>query len=115
MEERAFAAFPLDSLVQSPGVWRAIELYQGPSAVETVGLVSALSGPLAVAEIEMLVLSTFETDLVLVCTMPCFVAAASPPFLCTAHFSDLQLFAGARRALERRFCLSLAKPQSLDS
>ncbi len=68
LDERSFARFPADSLVVSPGVWRAIELYQGPSAVETVGIVSSVSAPLAARDsaLEMLVLSTFATDLVLV-------------------------------------------------
>jgi hypothetical protein len=45
--------------------WSALEV-QGPIAFEEVGVLHALSGPLARAGVSLFALSTFDTDLVLV-------------------------------------------------
>lgn len=45
--------------------WRALEV-QGPIAFQEVGVLHALTGPLARAAVSLFALSTFDTDLVLV-------------------------------------------------
>ncbi|MGZ6029702.1 MAG: ACT domain-containing protein [Myxococcaceae bacterium] len=45
--------------------WRALEV-QGPIAFQEVGVLHALTGPLARAAVSVLALATFDTDLVLV-------------------------------------------------
>lgn len=57
------AAVP--SGVQAERGWRALKLH-GPIPFELVGIASALVAPLAEARISVFVLSTFDTDYVLV-------------------------------------------------
>jgi len=45
--------------------WRVLEL-QGPFPLEVVGVLAAVAGPLAAAGISLFVVSTFDTDYVLV-------------------------------------------------
>ena len=45
--------------------WRVLEV-QGPIAFEEVGVLHALTGPLARAAVSVFALATFDTDLVLV-------------------------------------------------
>ena len=51
--------------VRTERVWRAL-VVQGPLPFEAVGILAALSGCLAAAQVSVFVLSTFDTDYVLV-------------------------------------------------
>ena len=42
------------------------QIYEGAAAIDQIGIVSGLSAPLARAGLEMVYLSTFHTDLILV-------------------------------------------------
>eukprot|EP01119_Soliformovum_irregulare_P013183 TRINITY_DN3489_c0_g1_i1.p1 TRINITY_DN3489_c0_g1~~TRINITY_DN3489_c0_g1_i1.p1 ORF type:complete len:304 (+),score=44.40 TRINITY_DN3489_c0_g1_i1:246-1157(+) len=53
-------------LVQSPECWRAVQIFEGASSIDLTGLVASLSAPLTRLGIEMVYLSTFESDLILV-------------------------------------------------
>lgn len=50
---------------QSQPGWRALKVH-GPFAFSEIGVVSALAAPLALVKLSMLVLSTFDTDYLLV-------------------------------------------------
>lgn len=54
--------------MQNPSstVWRALEIFEGADAIDMPGIVSALSAPLAHANIQMLFISSHKTDLILV-------------------------------------------------
>lgn len=51
--------------IQSQGGWRVIKVH-GPFILSEVGVLAALAGPLAAARISLFVLSTFDTDYLLV-------------------------------------------------
>jgi hypothetical protein len=51
--------------IQSQGGWRVIEVH-GPFVLSEVGVLAALAGPLAAARISLFVVSTFDTDYLLV-------------------------------------------------
>jgi uncharacterized protein len=65
---------PRDARVE-PG-WRALRIV-GPLAFELVGIVASVSQPLAGAPVGVFVLSTFDTDLVLVKDADLLVAVAA--------------------------------------
>jgi len=66
IERSLLSVLPANSLVLCPGVWRAIEIYEGASIIDEIGIVCGLSCPLAEAGFEMIYLSTYHTDLILV-------------------------------------------------
>ncbi|MGB2623377.1 MAG: ACT domain-containing protein [Candidatus Acidiferrum sp.] len=51
--------------VQFQGGWRVIKVH-GPFILSEVGVLAALAGPLAAAKISLLVVTTFDTDYLLV-------------------------------------------------
>src|SRR5271163_279514 len=51
--------------VQSQGGWRVIKVH-GPFVLAEVGVLASLAGPLAAAKISAFVVSTFDTDYLLV-------------------------------------------------
>src|SRR5271169_2495423 len=51
--------------VQSQGGWRVMKVH-GPFVLAEVGVLASLAGPLAAAKISAFVVSTFDTDYVLV-------------------------------------------------
>ena len=51
--------------VQSQGGWRVLKVH-GPFVLSEVGVLASLAGPLAAAKISAFVISTFDTDYVLV-------------------------------------------------
>lgn len=51
--------------IQHQGGWRVIKVH-GPFVLSEVGVLAALAGPLAAANISLFVLSTFDTDYLLV-------------------------------------------------
>ncbi|MGB8473631.1 MAG: ACT domain-containing protein [Candidatus Acidiferrum sp.] len=51
--------------VQSQAGWRVIKVH-GPFVLSEVGVLAALAGPLAAAKISLLVVTTFDTDYLLV-------------------------------------------------
>lgn len=51
--------------VQKQGDWRALKVH-GPFALSEIGVLSALAAPLANAKISLFVISTFDTDYLLV-------------------------------------------------
>jgi uncharacterized protein len=51
--------------IQSQSGWRVIKV-QGPFVLSEVGVLASLAGPLAAARISLFVLSTFDTDYLLV-------------------------------------------------
>jgi uncharacterized protein len=51
--------------IQSQGGWRIIKVH-GPFVLSEVGVLAALAGPLAAARISLFVVSTFDTDYLLV-------------------------------------------------
>jgi len=51
--------------IQSQGDWRVIKVH-GPFVLSEVGVLAALAGPLAAARISLFVVSTFDTDYLLV-------------------------------------------------
>src|SRR5579863_2975926 len=51
--------------IQSQGGWRVIKVH-GPFVLSEVGVLAALAGPLAAARISLFVISTFDTDYLLV-------------------------------------------------
>lgn len=51
--------------IQSQSGWRVIKVH-GPFVLSEVGVLAALAGPLAAARISLFVLSTFDTDYLLV-------------------------------------------------
>jgi len=51
--------------VQSQNGWRVIKVH-GPFVLSEVGVLAALAGPLAAAKISLLVVTTFDTDYLLV-------------------------------------------------
>jgi uncharacterized protein len=51
--------------VQHQGGWRVIKVH-GPFVLSEVGVLAALAGPLAAAKISLLVVTTFDTDYLLV-------------------------------------------------
>ncbi|MGB6599031.1 MAG: ACT domain-containing protein [Candidatus Acidiferrum sp.] len=51
--------------VQSQGGWRVIKVH-GPFVLSEVGVLAALAGPLAASKISLLVVTTFDTDYLLV-------------------------------------------------
>jgi hypothetical protein len=51
--------------VRFQGGWRAIKVH-GPFVLSEVGVLAALAGPLAASRISLFVLSTFDTDYLLV-------------------------------------------------
>jgi len=57
------ARVPAD--VRAERGWRALEV-EGPLAFEEVGVLHALTGPLARAAVSLFAMSTFDTDLLLV-------------------------------------------------
>jgi len=50
----------------TPGVYRAIQVYEGANALNETGVISKLTGPISQAKISMIYLSTFNTDLILI-------------------------------------------------
>jgi len=54
------------SIVVFTECWKAIQVYEGSSAINQVGLVAKLSAPLASARLPIIYLSTYNTDLILV-------------------------------------------------
>eukprot|EP01104_Vermistella_antarctica_P010061 TRINITY_DN2653_c0_g1_i2.p1 TRINITY_DN2653_c0_g1~~TRINITY_DN2653_c0_g1_i2.p1 ORF type:complete len:381 (-),score=61.95 TRINITY_DN2653_c0_g1_i2:130-1272(-) len=65
LEELALKQYDEDDLAIS-GCWRAIQVSEGPDAINEIGLVSALSQPLSDAKINLVYHSTFSTDLIFV-------------------------------------------------
>jgi len=61
-------------LQTQPG-WRALKV-QGPFAFSEIGVISALSSPLAESKISMFVLSTFDTDYLLIASRDLAAAIA---------------------------------------
>ncbi len=53
------------SVTPAPGRWRALRV-EGPIPFEEVGVIARIAGALASAEVPVFVLSTHDTDLVLV-------------------------------------------------
>ena len=53
--------------VQSQVGWRVIKVH-GPFVLTEVGVLAALAGPLAAAKVSTFVISTFDTDYLLVAT-----------------------------------------------
>jgi len=53
-------------VVVAPKLWKAIQIYEGSSVINAVGVVSRLSASLCQSGINMIYLSTFNTDLILV-------------------------------------------------
>jgi uncharacterized protein len=51
--------------IQSQSGWRVIKVH-GPFVLSEVGVLAALAGPLAASKISLFVLSTFDTDYLLV-------------------------------------------------
>jgi hypothetical protein len=51
--------------VQHEGGWRAIKVH-GPFVLTEVGVLASLAGPLAAAKISLFVISTFDTDYLLI-------------------------------------------------
>lgn len=51
--------------VQSQGAWRVMKV-RGPFVLTEVGVLASLAGPLAAAKISAFVISTFDTDYLLV-------------------------------------------------
>src|SRR5271170_1441261 len=51
--------------VQSQGGWRVMKVH-GPFVLAEVGVLASLAGPLAAAKISAFVISTFDTDYILV-------------------------------------------------
>jgi len=51
--------------IQSQGGWRVIQVH-GPFVLSEVGVLASLAGPLAAARISLFVVSTFDTDYLLV-------------------------------------------------
>jgi hypothetical protein len=51
--------------IQHQGGWRVLKVH-GPFVLSEVGVLAALAGPLAAARISLFVLSTFDTDYLLV-------------------------------------------------
>jgi len=51
--------------IRVQGGWRVIKV-QGPFVLSEVGVLAALAGPLAAARISLFVLSTFDTDYLLI-------------------------------------------------
>lgn len=51
--------------IQSQAGWRVIKVH-GPFVLSEVGVLAALAGPLAAAKISLFVLSTFDTDYLLI-------------------------------------------------
>ncbi|GAA0592262.1 ACT domain-containing protein [Caenispirillum bisanense] len=64
-DHAAATAAPAAEGLRVDGPWRVFEV-QGPFAFEVTGVVAALSRPLAEAGIGIFVLSTFDTDWILV-------------------------------------------------
>jgi len=50
----------------SPGIWKAIQVYEGAAALNETGVISSLCTPLSKENISMIYLSTYNTDLILV-------------------------------------------------
>lgn len=46
--------------------WRAIEIFEGPQALDETGLISRFSEPLARQHLDLIYVSTYNTDLILV-------------------------------------------------
>jgi len=61
-------------LQTQPG-WRALKV-QGPFAFSEIGVISALASPLAESKISMFVLSTFDTDYLLIASRDLAAAMA---------------------------------------
>jgi len=65
-DEDTLARFPSDALVLSPDHLRAIQVYEGAQAINMTGYVSLLSGGITQEGINVIYLSTYNTDLLLV-------------------------------------------------
>lgn len=62
--------------MQSQGGWRVIKVH-GPFVLTEVGVLAALAGPLAAAKISLLVVTTFDTDYLLVASDTLTAAVAT--------------------------------------
>ena len=62
--------------VQSQSGWRVIKVH-GPFVLSEVGVLAALAGPLAAAKISLLVVTTFDTDYLLVASENLAAAVAT--------------------------------------
>jgi len=66
LDEISIKKFSGDILVELSERWKAIQIYEGAEAINETGWVQRLSQPLAKEGIDMLYLSTYHTDLILV-------------------------------------------------
>jgi len=66
VEEDSWSLFTQKDLTLFPECWRAIQIFEGEEAIDEVGYVSSLTAPLDKEGINVLYLSTFRTDLLLV-------------------------------------------------
>jgi hypothetical protein len=66
IDKASLGLIPSDGISVSPGVWRAIQIYEGPDALNAVGYVRKYSEPLGKAGIFLIYLSTYNTDLIIV-------------------------------------------------
>lgn len=58
--------FPPESYISSNEEWRAIEIYEGSDAINQVGHIKKYSEPLARNKMNIIYLSTYDTDLILI-------------------------------------------------
>jgi len=71
LDEKSLAEFEnsiggSNPLIIGPGCWKAIQVYEGADALSQTGYIATLSEPLKHSDIEMIYLSTYNTDLILV-------------------------------------------------
>jgi len=66
LDEKSIQKFSGDVLVELTERWKAIQIYEGAEAINQTGWVQKLSQPLAKEGIDMLYLSSYHTDLILV-------------------------------------------------
>jgi hypothetical protein len=66
LDEESLSKFSNEVIVELPERWKAIQIYEGAEAINQTGWVQRFSQPLAQEGIDMLYLSTYHTDLILV-------------------------------------------------
>ncbi len=66
LDFESLSRFPLGILSQSPGVWRAIRILEGPEILDQPGVVSSLCAPLNSIGFELLYVSLHDSDIILV-------------------------------------------------
>jgi hypothetical protein len=66
LEEKYLSSLPSDTLAVAPARYRAIQVYEGPEAINMTGYISLLSGGITQEGINVIYLSTYNTDLLLV-------------------------------------------------